>query len=565
MFKENVNNKGLLSGFVFAVLIFAGVSLPAQNRNNYARPLKIPLVMSSSFCESRPEHFHTGIDIKTQGVIGHKLYAIEDCRLYRIKIKAGGYGNALYLLNSDSTLALYAHLNRFRDDIQKFARRLQYENKSMFLDTILSDTVISFEKGEMIGYAGNSGHSGGPHLHFEIRKMPDERVINPQTFYDFTDNKAPRYRYLAFYDLDGDDKSEAERSSLYSAGSLKNGSVQLRPGQWGVGVEIVDRMDGTWNRYGIIEMILRVDEDTVYHSNIREFQWKDQKYTEAWFDAYYLKTRSIHVQRCFRENGNHADLFDKLKNDGILELKAGDEKWIHISARDGAGNWSDMKFRIQISGEAKPKAPDNELLKAEQPAALPFEAAFLQIPADALYRDAKITIDCQRQESEEIEGWNFNDHYYAFSEPFTLYLDGSALPHSQKDKIVVMRRQNGREDCLTGSWHGAYFAVQSDEGGYYSFAADSVPPRLYGSRMRDSANYSGSGSVRYRVSDNLSGIETYNAWVDNQWVLLQYKPKSRTLFYEFDEHITPGKWHDWKIRVSDAVGNVREEQAVFYY
>ncbi|MFP4662904.1 MAG: M23 family metallopeptidase [Bacteroidales bacterium] len=565
MLKEIVNTRGLKGVAMLVVMVATVQNLIAQSRPDYAPPLNIPMVMSGSFCESRSEHFHTGIDIKTQGVVGHTLHSIADARLYRMKIRAGGYGNALYLRNADSTITLYGHMHRFRDDIQEFARHLQYQNESWFLDTIFEQSVYTFKKGEIIGYAGNSGRSGGPHLHFEIRLPPDQNVIDPQQFWYFKDDIPPEFRKLAFYDLDADHKTEAERSFLRPAGEVKDRSIRLEAGNWGIGTEIMDRMNGTYNRYGIIELVMRLDGDTVYHSHIKEFPWKYQKYTEAWFDAYYLETEKIHVQRCFREKGNHAMMFEQLRDDGIIKLAAGERKNVEITARDGAGNWSSFAFTILGVENTRSGLQEGKLLSTGKSATLPFEGAFVYLPAGALYRDTHIDVSCRRNAAGEIEGWDFRDHYYAFMEAFSFSVDGSAVPSEYRNRTVLIRERNDDESCLLGYWQGPYYTVKTDEAGFFSLDVDTVSPKLSGSRMRDSASFVGHTSIQYRVSEELSGLDTYNAWIDGKWVLLEHKSKSDKLIYKFDNHVTKGRWHNWKIQVSDAAGNISEDSAVFYY
>ncbi len=564
MFKEIVNNTALKIVALSSGLLFTAFYSLAQVPD-YHPPMNIPLIMSGSFCEPRNSHFHSGIDIKTRGVTGQKLYAIDDAVLYRIKVEEDGYGKALYLLHSDSTLSVYAHMQRFVPRLEKAVRDMQYHNKSFCLDTVLSDSLFVFNKGDCIGYSGNTGSSGGPHLHFEMRKMPSEKCIDPQQFWYFRDDIQPRFKGIVFYDLDAHHKTEAQRSDYRYAGHVCNKKITLSPGKWGIGADIVDKMNGTHNRYGIIELIMKVDKDTLYHSRIDTFAWSNQKYTTTWFDAYYLETRKCHVQRCFREPGNKTDLIKHIHNDGVVHLEPGDEKNIVLKARDAAGNWSEFKFALKATDNKKSIPVSKNVYAAGKAVNFPFEGGFLSVPQGALYRPAAIRVNSRLDAQGNYTGWSFSDPYYVFLNPASIYLDGSAVPSRYRKNTVVMCKRNGTERCLTGEWHGPYFGIQTRQAGDLNFAVDSTPPRLYGSRMRDSARLSGYNEISYRVSDDLSGVKTYDARVDNAWVLLQYDPKRKRLFYRFDERIEKGKWHHWKIRVTDAVGNVREEEDVFFY
>ncbi|MGC9330448.1 MAG: M23 family metallopeptidase [Bacteroidales bacterium] len=564
MFEKFVNNHGFKILLICIGLYSSAFNCFAQH-TDYHFPMKIPMVISGSFCESRSGHFHTGIDIKTLGVTGQKLYAIDDAVLYRIKVSAYGYGKALYLLHPDSTLSVYAHMKRFLPDVEAAVKRMQYHKKSFELDTILHDSLFVYKKGECIGYSGNSGASEAPHLHFEMRKMPSEKCFNPQQFWYFRDDIQPLFKGIVFYDLDANYKTEAQRSDYYYAGNVRNNQITLDPGQWGIGADILDRMNGTHNRYGIIELILEVDEATVYHSRIDDFNWSNQKYTTTWFDVYYLETRRSHVQRCFREPGNKTDLIIHSQNDGVVHLEPGDEKSIVLKARDAAGNWSEFRFALKATGNKKPTPVSKSVYAAGKAVNFPFEGGYLSVPEGALYRPASIRVNTRLDSEGHYTGWSFSDPYYVFLEPLGIFLDGSAVKSQNRKYTVVMCKRDGKEQCLTGEWHGPYFGIHTKKPGDFYFATDSLPPRLYGSRMRDSVRLQGYNEISYRVSDNLSGLAHFNAWIDGNWVLLQYERKYNKLFYRFDEHTEKGKWHNWKIRVEDAVGNVREEKAVFYY
>jgi hypothetical protein len=564
MLKEIVNNTALKMVILSIGLFFIAFYSIAQ-APDYHPPMKIPMVMSGGFCESRSGHFHAGIDIKTRWVTGHELYAIEDAVLSRIKVEADGYGKALYLLHPDYSLSVYAHLQRFVPGLEKAVRDMQYHNKSFCLDTVLSDSLFVFNKGDCIGYSGNSGASAGPHLHFEIREMKTKKYVNPQHYWYFRDNVNPLFKGIVFYDLDANYKTEADRSDYRNAGQVRNKEVGLAPGKWGVGAEILDRMDGTHHRYGIVELVMKLDKDTLYHSKTESLEWAFQKYATTWYDAYFLETKNRHVQRVYRESGNKANLFVALVNDAVIELNKGDVKNIQLKARDAAGNWSDLNFSIKATDDIKPEPPGTNLYQAGKAINFPFESGFLSIPDNALYRDASVQVNCQRNSEGEIQVWNFTDHYYAFLEPVTLYLDGSSVQDKIKKYTVVQCKRDGKVKCITGKWDEPYFKIKTKKPGYFFFDVDSIPPRLYYSKMRDSINLSGYSEISYRVTDGLSGLKTYNAWIDDNWVLLQYEPKRKKLFYHFDEHIEKGKWHHWKIRVTDAVGNVREEESVFYY
>lgn len=93
-------------------------------------PVEIPILLSGTFGEFRRTHFHTGIDIKTQGKEGLRVRAIDDGDLIRVRVSTSGYGKAVYIRHYDGKTSVYAHLKKFSPKIQQIIKKLQYERKS---------------------------------------------------------------------------------------------------------------------------------------------------------------------------------------------------------------------------------------------------------------------------------------------------------------------------------------------------------------------------------------------------------------------------------------------------
>ena len=191
----------LRSLLVLFVLSFA-LGAVAQEFPKYGKPVDIPIYLSATFGELRPNHLHAGLDIKTQGVEGKKIYAVADGYVSRIGVSPYGYGNVLYITHYDGYTSVYAHLQRFSGEIAKYVKQYQYKHKKFTSQIYPEKDKFPIKKGDLIAYSGNSGGSGGPHLHFEIRHTVSEKPVNPMYFgYKIEDDVRPLIQGVAVYPL----------------------------------------------------------------------------------------------------------------------------------------------------------------------------------------------------------------------------------------------------------------------------------------------------------------------------------------------------------------------------
>ena len=237
---------------VLILLILLYINTNGQNDIEFAKPVDFPITLSGSFAELRSNHFHAGIDIKTYGQIGKKVFAIEDGFIARIKVAGGGYGHALYIQHPNGYTSVYAHLEGFNQEISAFVKEEQYIKQSFEVNLFPDREKFKVKKGQLIAFTGNTGGSNGPHLHFEIRKTKNQHPVNP-LFFDFgvKDNTNPRINSIAIYPLDNQalvngknqklilpaQKVDNERYTIEFSDSLR------LAGDIGFGIETFDYFD----------------------------------------------------------------------------------------------------------------------------------------------------------------------------------------------------------------------------------------------------------------------------------------------------------------------------------
>ena len=150
---------------------------------DFGLPFDFPVLFSGNFAELRSNHFHGGVDFKTQGVINKPIHAPADGYISRVTVSGGGYGNALYVTHYNGYTTVYGHLESFTDDIARVVRDEQYAGESFVVDLSFNQNDYPVRRGDVIAMSGNTGYSFGPHLHFEVRTNESNELVNPLIFY----------------------------------------------------------------------------------------------------------------------------------------------------------------------------------------------------------------------------------------------------------------------------------------------------------------------------------------------------------------------------------------------
>ncbi len=193
--------------YIFSIFFLLFTQAPAQTftgtnypKNYFSRPLNIPVSLAGNFGALRSNHYHMGLDFRTQQRENLPVMAAAEGSISRIKTEPYGYGNAIYITHPNGLVTLYAHLNNFYTALENYVIAKQYADKKWHQDFDVPPGLFTVKKGQFIAYSGNTGSSEGPHLHFEIRDKKTGNNLNPLLFgLGVGDNIPPVFNRLALY------------------------------------------------------------------------------------------------------------------------------------------------------------------------------------------------------------------------------------------------------------------------------------------------------------------------------------------------------------------------------
>jgi len=561
----------LILFFVLAVLkVFAQYGY-------YADPVKIPIFLSGNFCELRPNHFHGGIDFKTEQRIGVPIYSAAEGFIYRIVVSPTGYGKALYIEHPNGTSSVYAHLDRFRNDIEKYVKDEQYHRQSFSLDIWPEKNLFTVEKQELIAFGGNSGSSAGPHLHFEIRDSETQDALNPLSFnFSVTDKTPPRIYNLVAYPLADNSHINASTSKrTFQLASPANNRYALTQGatieafgKIGFAIRANDYYDGSNNVCGIYDARMKVNGLEVFAFRFDRMPFSDTRYMNSHID-YEMSISGPRIHRLWRQPGNRLNIYYSDINRGIIDVEDGKTYDIEIVVSDLPGNKASLNFTVKGVDRNISRPPqlgtrfftydDDNLFRT------PFFE--LMAPEGAFYDDFGFQYDVSEKTSDlfskihRVHRETEPIHY-----PVKIRILAEGLPPELQEKSFIGRiHPNGSRSYAGGKIMDGWFETEIRNFGNYAIMVDTIPPVITPLSIKDQNALTETGRIRFTIHDNLSGIKSYEGLINGEWALFEYDQKNRLITYIFDnERLEMGKRHTLVLTVTDNVGNISKYEATFW-
>jgi len=537
--------------------------------NYFQSPLDIPLVLSGTFGELRSNHFHAGLDFKTQQKEGFKIFSSAKGYVSRIKISHWGYGKAIYITHPNGYTTVYGHLQKFSEKIEAYIKKKQYKKESFEIQVFPSASELPIENNEVIALSGSTGGFVGPHLHFEIRNTKTEKPINPMLFgITVSDSKKPRINTLMGYSMS--EQSHINRINKpiqLNMIKLKNGNLLASKikayGTIGFGINAYDQLDGAYNKNGLYNLSMFVNGEKFHEFEASSFSFFESKYINLLIDYERYENLNQRIQKCFVEPENKLSLYKNSLNKGYLNIKDGLSYSVEIIAKDFKGNI--QKIIIPIKGKK-----DSILVKEKQTKTAykvnrtKFNKFYkngnsVAFPKNTFYKDFYLN-------------FTVNDSITSVHKPtipldkrYTLTFNVSKFSKEEKKQLYIASiNKKGKTSYVKTVKKDTTFYTSTKKLGDFKLAADNKKPEIKLYNIKDGQWLSHFKVLKVKIADEDSGIKSYRGEIDGKWILMEYNVKNGMLTYNFSDKTFSNAKHSLKIIVEDNVGNTSILNSTFF-
>lgn len=557
---------------IATILLLFNNLTSGQSSYSFAPPMQIEPKLSANFGELRKNHFHSGLDYRTESRTGIPVYAVEDGYVSRIFVSPFGFGKAVYINHGFKYTSVYAHLDSFSSEIEKYVKEQQYSTENFSLNAFPNKTLFPIKKGDLIGYSGNSGSSEGPHLHFEIRDQNSEEPLNPLAFKFILieDKIPPKIRRLIVYQMDS--IRGVPLPHINKEIPIKDGSAYdtIRvPSRFFLGVESYDSMPNSSNEYFIKQIVIKVDSVTLFDFNMTQFAFDESKYINTTIDYELFCTKKREVIRAFKDPNNKLSILSKMNGNGIVAISDNKPHLISLKVIDNNDNETDAvawvkkeETRIYKRANAKGENPiyffnkQNEIVGAN---------ATVSIPGKAIYNSILVTY------YEEPNPKGFSYTIFAGNNCQPLHSDielkiKANVPEEFAEKAFIARGSNSSFSCIGGDYRNGFITATSSEFGRFFVDIDTIAPKVEPKQKVKRELIPTNGSICFYISDDKTGVDTFDAYIDGKWAIAEYDTKNSLAVVKLDEgRISRGKKHELELYVADKVGNIRFVKSLFYF
>lgn len=522
-------------------------------------PFDFEPVLAGNFGELRSDHFHAGLDFKTQGAVGKPVHALWDGYISRIRVTTGS-GGVLDLVYDSGIKSVNMHLDHFPKEIQERVLQEQFEKESYTVDIRPDSTEYRVKKGDVVAYAGNTGYSFGPHLHLEFIDLATGDHVDPLPYFrsQFKDHQAPRAEGFIVEPYDG--QGAVDGSSAMKTYPVSQKAPVKAWGKIGLGIKAYDYLDGATNKCGVRSLRMEVDGILFFESLVDRFKEGEDLYINSWVRNGYM--------RCWTQPGNKLSMLSTLDGNGILDVTQERVYTVRFIMEDAHGNVSTETLKIEGVRQDINQPEHKDVLLWNKTNTLDRPGMSLVVPRGSLYDDAPLAVSVSPSSSLVSFNYQLSAQTISLHQMAEISIKPTAMPLEDMTKYYMCRVSS--RGLPSGSLSSTYdpesgfLTARTNKLSGFGIAIDTIPPTV---EAVNEKNWVKSGRIQFRIKDQGSGYKGYRVEIDGTWALFGVENTvSGIIVGRLDrQRIQKGRKHELVFKVWDACGNETEQTFTFTY
>ena len=546
--------------FIQIIFFFTSTIICGQNIKS---PLKIPINLSGTFGELRNTHFHSGIDIKTKGKIGLKVYSVDDGNIIRIRIDKGGYGKSLYIKHPNGIISVYGHLKKFSKKIESHIKSLQYKNKTYEIDEFPETEELNVKSGDLVGYSGNTGSSSGPHLHFELRDSKTNEPLNPLKLgLDVIDTIKPKINSLYLYKVYNDGSYDfIEKIKIKK---IKNGNYIASPikqtGMLGIGINYFDKQNKSYSKNGIYSIDFMMENLSIFNYQMDKISFDDKKFLNLMVDYKNWFHKKKRIQKLFVHPKSKYSFLKTSDLSGIFNVSKDKKYTGNIELKDYLGNKTSLTLSFEgVTNDSVYSKIEKKLIHTEFEYTFKLNKVSVYFPKQTFYNSVRFNI---KKKDDTLDlGKDIHPVRNSFEINFNVLNKDSLF--IKKGFIAKLNKKNNPIYLKTKK-ENSNWSIKTNKLARYTLSIDTIAPYVKAINFKKDKWISDLKKLKLTIKDDISGVKSIQGTINGTWILLEHEPKNNTITYDFsDINFKSGK-HLLSIKVLDLNGNKYEYKTVFY-